>query len=356
MSLVVADKSLATLCLFREFEPMMKFSCLAKHVSALFIACSTLVDCSTAQEPIFGATFDNNTIAGIAGGNATPVVAGDVTINNSSKFGAGSLDSTEVFSGGNGLRYETAGNFNPLAGTIDFWIRMPNGFNETRQDLFSIFAGGYTGDFSLYIDPVSLRLQTVVDVAGNNQWTQPGYANAFADLGDGNWHHIAWEWDTQAETPYATLYFDGVVENYNTFGTVSFNGGALGAQMEIGSRQGGYDAFQGLIDDFRIFDTAIYGQAAFTPPTQSTIPDSPVGTAGDFDDDGDVDGRDFLLWQRGFGSEYDANDLADWQTNYGFPSQPLVSVTTVPEPSAALLLFVLAAAPISFRSAARGEA
>jgi hypothetical protein len=129
----------------------------------------------------------------------------------------------------------------------------------------------------------------VVDVLGANQWQQGGFANAFAVLGDGEWHHIAWEWDTQAEEPFATLYVDGVAENFNVIGEVSFDGGILGAEMEIGSRQGGFDAFQGYIDDFRIFDSAIYGRQSFTPPTQSTIPDSPVGIAGDFDGDGNLD-------------------------------------------------------------------
>lgn len=290
-----------------------------------------------AQEPIFGATFDNNTTAGVAGGTAAPAVPGDVTINSaSSKFGAGSLNTSGVTSGGNGLRYATANNFNPLAGTVDFWMQLPDGYNGVRQDLFGIFAGGYTGDFSLYIDPGTLRLKTVVDVAGANQWQQGGYANAYANLGDGGWHHIAWEWDTVGG--FATLYFDGVPENFGVFGTVSFAGGALGANMEIGSRQGGYDPFQGNIDDFRIFDAAIYNQQGFTPPTQSTIPDSPVGLLGDFDGDGKVDGADFLVWQRGFGSEYDDDDLAAWKSNFGLPAESFVAVAAVPEPAAGTAL------------------
>jgi hypothetical protein len=36
---------------------------------------------------------------------------------------------------------------------------------------------------------------------------------------------------------------------------------------------------------------------------------------GDFDQDGDVDGRDFLLWQR----NPSVGNLIDWQTNYGAP-------------------------------------
>jgi hypothetical protein len=63
-------------------------------------------------------------------------------------------------------------------------------------------------------------------------------------------------------------------------------------------------------------------------------------TPGDFDVDGDVDGRDFLLWQR----NTSVGDLADWQSNYGFP--PLTAVSTaVPEPrSSSLFVTSMAAA------------
>ena len=67
---------------------------------------------------------------------------------------------------------------------------------------------------------------------------------------------------------------DGTAESFVPTGTVSFAGGTLGADMEIGSRQGGFDAFQGNIDELRIFDTAIYQQASpFTPPTRTSIPE-----------------------------------------------------------------------------------
>lgn len=39
-----------------------------------------------------------------------------------------------------------------------------------------------------------------------------------------------------------------------------------------------------------------------------------AGSDGDFDEDGDVDGADFLEWQRTIGT---AGALADWNTNYG---------------------------------------
>lgn len=74
-----------------------------------------------------------------------------------------------------------------------------------------------------------------------------------------------------------------------------------------------------------------------------------VGTPGDFNDDGDVDGRDFLIWQRGGSTTGPLNttDLSDWQTNYG-NSGPLTEVTSVPEPST-IALFLLAFSAISFK-------
>ena len=65
----------------------------------------------------------------------------------------------------------------------------------------------------------------------------------------------------------------------------------------------------------------------------------PQSTAGDFDFDGDVDGRDFLIWQRG-GSPLpkSASDLAAWQTNYGTVTAMAAHLATVPEPSTHLLV------------------
>jgi hypothetical protein len=81
---------------------------------------------------------------------------------------------------------------------------------------------------------------------------------------------------------------------------------------------------------------------------------------GDFDFDGDVDGRDFLIWQRGFGygdgitldalvtatrAHGDTNgdwtvdglDLANWQANYGIAPQSLIGTVAIPEPASLAL-------------------
>jgi hypothetical protein len=79
------------------------------------------------------------------------------------------------------------------------------------------------------------------------------------------------------------------------------------------------------------------------------------GTPGDFDSDGDVDGRDFLVWQRGGstpGGPLSAGDLQDWQTNYG--NGPLSAITAVPEPSSAIFGVALLASLTGARAGRRG--
>ncbi len=69
----------------------------------------------------------------------------------------------------------------------------------------------------------------------------------------------------------------------------------------------------------------------------------PTGPPGDFDDDGDVDGFDFLAWQRGESpNSGSADDLTDWETNFGTSVGSLsgfaAGVGAIPEPSTTVLL------------------
>ena len=78
------------------------------------------------------------------------------------------------------------------------------------------------------------------------------------------------------------------------------------------------------------------GQPISESPKMQGILDflASISPDGDFDADGDVDGADFLKWQR---DGLSAGDLADWQASYG-PGIAAAASTAVPEPASLLLL------------------
>jgi hypothetical protein len=62
---------------------------------------------------------------------------------------------------------------------------------------------------------------------------------------------------------------------------------------------------------------------------------------GDFDFDGDVDGRDFLVWQRGGSPDpLSAEDLAVWQANYADAALNTASAA-VPEPATSVICLLV---------------
>ncbi|MBA3481988.1 MAG: PEP-CTERM sorting domain-containing protein [Pirellulales bacterium] len=102
------------------------------------------------------------------------------------------------------------------------------------------------------------------------------------------------------------------------------------------------------------FDFVIYtpnGLADITSVISYTLAEPPAGTPGDFDDDGDVDGADFLEWQQGLGGEFDAMDLADWKLNFG-TGGGVAAAASIPEP-ASLLLVALGVLGIASRRTRR---
>jgi hypothetical protein len=155
--------------------------------------------------------------------------------------------------------------------------------------------------------------------------------------------------------------------NNNTFNVAIDEGGPVTQFLA------GVDNFVGFV-----LDTGDYGwirvQYDATSPGTLTFLDgayedsgAPIIAGGggatvdsaDFDDDGDVDGDDFLTWQRGVGItgtgapstgdangdlDVDGDDLTIWRSQFGDPAS-LTAVSAVPEPATfALAAWLIAAA------------
>jgi len=108
------------------------------------------------------------------------------------------------------------------------------------------------------------------------------------------------------------------------------------------------DVFLGAISDQPLNGATQRNQSSTTPELTISVSDI-LESSADFDGDSDVDGRDFLLWQRGFGSSSglgDANgdsttngdDLAIWEQQYGTTESTIPTFEGVPEPSTLMLL------------------
>jgi len=166
--------------------------------------------------------------------------------------------------------------------------------------------------------------------------------NGAVNVLDDQWNNIIVTWDGASDS---TIYINGALDA--TSDSLSVNtgpGDSAAGNVWIGSAEVFTEAqqetrrFKGLIDDVRIYDTAL------TQAEVDELAQVAPGLGGDFDGDLDVDGADFLEWQRDLG---DATNLGLWESNYGTPAPAIAAFAAVPEPSSLLLVGVMALIAIS---------
>jgi hypothetical protein len=142
------------------------------------------------------------------------------------------------------------------------------------------------------------------------------------------------------------------ITEFSPSGSSSLPGGGtvlnLGNAIQVG---GGAPPLSDLGFQFKLSTGQIMeGIIAYGPvPTSSP-------TVGDADNDGDVDGRDFLIWQRTFGTTVPAGTGADWnnsgtvngadlplwQSNYGASLSAIATTQAVPESNSLLFVGIIA--------------
>jgi hypothetical protein len=112
-----------------------------------------------------------------------------------------------------------------------------------------------------------------------------------------------------------------------------------------------FETSDGFVNSVAFYDELLSPSAIATLGAASAagIPLAALADDADFNNDGHVDGKDFLIWQRGYGigtnnstgdannsGTVDAADLAIWQNLYG--SGSLIASMAVPEPSSCIFL------------------
>ncbi len=137
---------------------------------------------------------------------------------------------------------------------------------------------------------------------------------------------------------YATL-FEGTPEEVTLRREANTNAGTFN-QSDLPVHFGLGSAT--VIDELRIRWPDGTMQHLYDVPTDQ-YPTVTIAGPGDFDGDGDVDGRDFLAWQRGESSDpFSPTDLAEWQAHFNAPLGALSEVVTeVPEPACLWIAGVL---------------
>ena len=220
--------------------------------------------------------------------------------------------------------------FNDLAFGPDQGAASANGF-----DLYvsSAAGGGQRGVLRMNGTTGAFEFKII------NETMQPGpllVGDDYLYIGDqrgGDPPVQRYEWNSGSLSPLVTLAEGGTAGLSNVAGLAfDANGDLLASSFgpSTDPNDPGNDKVVRMnistgayIDDF-----AIVGNPTFLTPFTPTV------TPGDFDLDGDVDGQDFLLWQRNPG----VGDLADWEANYGAPSLSAAVAGAVPEPASAVLL------------------
>ncbi len=284
------------------------------------------------QINLFGGTLEitqalANDSTGFISGNGTLIVAAGLT-----NAGVLNLSSTANVSGD--LTNSASGLVISAGGTTTFFDDVENnGEIRTSANSFTVYYGSYSGDGDT-------GPGTVIMEGDLKPGFSPGLTEFAGDLVFGSAASLNIEiGGTIPGTQYdklvvnSDLVLDGDL-NVTLFGGFNPVAGESFNILDWGSVSGTFDAIN------LPTITGLYWNTSqlYTTGTIS------IGLPGDFDLDGDVDGRDFLIWQRGGSpSPLSGGDLADWQANYGVGPLTAASVA-VPEPTTAVCALLMALA------------
>jgi hypothetical protein len=251
-------------------------------------------------------------------------LAGDEVINDST---------IESYGGEMEFQVPVVNNFEIVA--RDAIMRFPEGLSNEAGSLM-VLGGETTIHGPITTDALAdifILNDSIVTVHSDFIFTESFLVAALTDM------------DTGGSTSTLSMVIGDNASSLNVIGnlelgnvtlSLDYNGAApqIGQSFELINAAGDINGFGEFSNDQVVVDGKLWDIGYDADSVFVTFSGLSAGLAGDFDNDGDVDGRDFLAWQR----NPSIGDLADWQANYGQSGAIVSAVTAVPEPSAAMLM------------------
>ncbi|MDZ4658813.1 MAG: hypothetical protein SH868_14655 [Bythopirellula sp.] len=273
-----------------------------------------------------------------------------------------------------------AGNmatFNVTAGWLNVEQTITIGGTATSQGALNLSGGllraqrlekGTMGTFTItggILSADEIAFSFVNDGGVIAPGMSPGVTHVLGDLSI-NSGSIALEIAGTTTQDYDRLIVDGVLAAGGTLDVALLGYSPIEGDsfdlLDFGSLTGGFTVMLPSLDTGLAWDVSAFESAGVLSVVANVVENA------DFDGDGDVDGRDLLVWQRGYGltgqgdnSMGDANrdgevtsaDLEIWELQYGEPGE-LSAAVAVPEPTAGILAGTLLMHLIRRRNNRRG--
>lgn len=193
---------------------------------------------------IFELDFENDLIGK---GQEPPYNAGELN------FTAGINGQGLCFGEGDVLQYVAEANISHSEGTLSVWLK-PNW--TPGGNLYKIlYYGRNPKHFEMHVDENMLVAFGMNSASMDNQQIKVAFGDAF-DWIPGEWHHITYSWSSES----IALYIDGRLAERTEVG---YEIPAVSDSIfHIGSVDG-YEGFNGVMDELKIFDYPLDQEAVF---------------------------------------------------------------------------------------------
>jgi probable HAF family extracellular repeat protein len=195
----------------------------------------------------------------------------------------------------------------------------------------AVFAGAFTGSGGSSGDGDIFLLG---DLRPGNSPAAVTFANNVA-LGTDSITHIELGGSAPG-TQYDQIHVTGELSLGGTLEVVLINGfiphsGEAFDLFDWGSRSGTFDVINlPTLSGFTWNTSQLYTSGEFS-----------VGLAGDYNNNGVVDGSDYVVWRNGLGTKYTQNDYNVWRSHFGQTADSgagAIANAAVPEPTTLLLM------------------